>query len=224
MTNHNEVFKPRVFVHFIQDTSGSMAGCWGATVAGFATFVRKLQEEDNVDYQFALTLFDTRVTSVMKGVPIATVNPNLLRKYVASGGTALYDALGEAIQNSDLLEADKVIFVIVTDGAENSSLEWTKDSLHSAVDAKIRADKYTFQYLGAQPESWDDSSKIGIMAGQTVRYDQQHTQSMYSCVGDALNNFSMDTLTTSTRSMTQTYGSAESINAANLQFDPKDRT
>jgi len=215
--------KPHVLVNFLQDFSGSMEHGWFETASGFKTFVDMLKSKEDVEYVFSLTLFNTSVDKSIIGRPIASIDSGLLSGLRPTGGTALFDALAETINDTrkNALEADKVIFVVVTDGEENSSRVWTKEALHSLVDAELAAGKTTFQYLGTQPESWEGSAQIGIAMRDTVQYDANHTVAMYSCVGDALNNFAADKSLRSTRSMTQTYASESNIAAANLKFDPQ---
>ena len=215
--------RQRVHVKFLQDYSGSMQSRWNDCAGGFASFVQGLQEETGVDYAFSLTLFNTSIIPVVSQTPIMNVNPGILKVYRAQGGTALYDALGAAMTASDGSEFDKEIYIIVTDGEERDSITWNKDSIHSLIDSKLAAGKSTFQYLGAQPETWDDASKMGFSAGQTVQYDQNNYIGTYNVLASATNNFSSSSLRSS-RSMTASYGSNDLIKSANMCVVKEDDT
>ena len=197
-----------------------MQDTWTENLNGFKVFVNDLKSNKNVDYLFSLTVFDTQVDTPLVAVPIAQVSPGILSKYPPRGGTALYDAIGSAAQATQpiLSDVDKVICVIVTDGQENSSCEYKKDSIHALIDSKLKEGNWTFQYLGTQPETWDDSSKIGLAAGSTVQYSGVHTQSMYAAVSDSVNCFSSSVLRSSDN-LIGSFASTAKIKAACLKLD-----
>lgn len=210
--------KQKVHVLFIQDRSGSMNSTWKENLQGFETFVNDLKKNSEVDYLFSLTVFDTVVESPLISVPLKSVQPEILAEYAPRGGTALYDAVGNTLEVADrhLSDVDKLICIIVTDGEENSSRGYTKDCLHSMIDAKLGTGKYTFQYLGTQPETWNDAAKVGLVAGSTVMYTVADTRSMYAAVASGVNNFSASSLTMS-GSLTADYADKHLVRAANLK-------
>lgn len=174
----------KVLVNFVQDRSGSMQSVWDETLNGFRAFVKDLKEKgakDGVEYVFSLTAFDTLVDKPCLGKQISDVDGDLLAHYPPRGGTALYDAVGAAIADTDADRhgADKIMVVVVTDGQENSSREWTKDRLHKAVEERLLKGDWTFVYLGTQPETWADANAVGIGAGATAQYDAQHAHKTY---------------------------------------------
>ena len=159
----------KVLVNFVQDRSGSMQAVWDETLSGFKAFVNELREkgkQDGVEYLFSLTTFDTLVETPMVAQAIDKVDVHALKKHGPRGMTALYDAVGATIQNTDANRhgAEKIVVVIVTDGQENSSREWDKDRLHSSIDEKLKAGDWTFTYLGTQPETWADAGAFGLAA------------------------------------------------------------
>lgn len=189
----------KVLVNFIQDRSGSMRSVWDETLNGFKSFVNELRakgKHDGTEYLFSLTTFDTLVESPIVAQPIETVDPAVLSKHGPRGSTALYDAVGATIQNvdADRRGTEKVIIVVVTDGHENSSREWSKENLHTAIDARLRAGDWTFTYLGTQPETWDDASVLGLQVGAVSRYNGARSAEAYCAVADAINQFSASPL------------------------------
>src|SRR6266478_5047791 len=151
----------KVLVNFIQDRSGSMATVWEETLSGFKKFVEDLRtggEKDSVEYLFSLTVFDTLVETPIIAKAIKDVDLDALKSHGPRGSTALYDAVGTTIKNTedDSHGADKIVLVIVTDGHENSSREWNKESLQKAIESKLNLGNWTLTYLGTQPETWDD--------------------------------------------------------------------
>ncbi len=181
----------KVLVNFIQDRSGSMGSVWMETLSGFKSFVEDLKKkgaEDSIDYLFSLTTFDTLVECPFIASPVADVPSDALASYGPRGSTALYDAVGKTIENTaaDSKGADKIICVIVTDGQENSSREWSKDALNQVIAGKLDLGNWTFTYLGTQPETWDDASSLGIGVGATASYSGQQAQATYHVVLDSV--------------------------------------
>ena len=210
--------KNRVLIEFIQDRSGSMSASWAETLNGFKVFVDDLAKQKGADHFLSLTTFDTLVDRPLSCVPIKSVKPGILAEYGPRGGTALYDALGDVLTGIDsrAAEFDKIIVVVVTDGQENSSGVFTKEAVNTLVDAKLQKGNYTFTYLGTQPETWNDASKIGFAAGQTVVWDRRRTGSTYTVLAASLGNFTRSG-EARTDSLFETYADSGSLQEANMQ-------
>lgn len=58
--------------------------------------------------------------------------------------------------------AERAIVVIVTDGEENSSHEYTKAKIQELVKARQDSGKWAFIYLGANVDAFDEAGKMGI--------------------------------------------------------------
>jgi von Willebrand factor type A domain len=145
-------------INFILDRSGSMMSVWDATINGFNEYIQELKKDEN-EYNLTLTLFSTG--SLQKLYDNADLNsvPNLTREtYHPDGGTALYDAVCDTLQS--LKDAtDKQLVVIMTDGEENSSQEYT-ESQFKALKGELEAKgNFTFVYLGANQNAWDNAQK-----------------------------------------------------------------
>lgn len=116
---------------FLLDRSGSMSGLEKDTIGGFNSFIeRQCQEEGEV--KLTTVLFDDNVEVLWDGVDAKRVS--LTRnEYFVRGCTALLDAIGKTILDvgirlSNTPEGERprnIIFVITTDGMENSSQEFT---------------------------------------------------------------------------------------------------
>mgnify|MGYP001616956247 CR=1 FL=1 len=185
----------RTLISFIQDRSGSMASVWEETLNGFKTYVNDLQKDqdkDNeVEYALSLTTFDTQIDTPYVGELIGNVIGDRLKDFGPRGGTSLYDAVGrtlQAIDDDKKLTFDKAIVVIVTDGEENSSREWSKEALHAAIDERIKRGNWTFTYLGAQPETWDEATKLGMGVGASATYTPSNAQATYATMAFATSN------------------------------------
>lgn len=214
----------KVLVNFIQDRSGSMGTVWPETLSGFKAFVEDLQKkgkEDSIDYLFSLTTFDTIVECPFIAASIADVPSDALAKHGPRGSTALYDAVGKTIENTaaDSKGADKIICVIVTDGQENSSREWSKDALNHVIAAKLDLGNWTFTYLGTQPETWDDAMALGIVAGASAGYSGNMAHATYSATSDAVHAMAASSAPQS-RSLFASHGNQRAMRAAGMTVKP----
>lgn len=212
----------KVLVNFIQDRSGSMSTVWQETLSGYKEFINQLREgakKDSIEYIFNLTTFDTLIDNPVKAVPLDQVTGEELAPHGPRGSTALYDAVGKTLRATEPIQADKYIVVIVTDGQENSSREWTKDALHQAIEDKIKVGNWTFTYLGTQPETWDDATSIGIGVGATASYTPTMAHAAYAAVGQAVHTMSAS-CHSSSRALMKEHVPATVASSAGMKHHP----
>jgi uncharacterized protein YegL len=174
--------KQRVLVNVILDKSGSMASKLNDVIAGFNAYLDGLAREDQVDYLFSLTLFDTLVAYRHVAIPLTQVKKLDSNSYVPGGNTALNDAIGITVRKveGDSPRVDKVITVIMTDGEENSSREWTLDAVKSLIEQKEKEGVWTFAFLGAAPDAWDQGKSYGIPAANVAFYDATRYRTVFA--------------------------------------------
>jgi len=150
-----------------------MASKLNDVIDGFNAYVDGLAKEDQVDYLFSLTLFDTLVAYRHVAIPLSDVKKLNPKSYEPGGNTALNDAIGITVRkvDADRPQVDKVITVIMTDGEENSSREWTHDAVKALIEQKEKEGVWTFVFLGAAPDAWDQGRSYGISAANVAQYD-----------------------------------------------------
>jgi len=189
---HSQNQKQRVLVNVILDKSGSMASKQNDVIHGFNAYVDGLDKEDKVDYLFSLTLFDTQVAYRDVALPLAQIKKLDDRSYVPGGNTALNDAIGITVRKVDAErpQVDKIVTVIMTDGEENSSREWTHDAVRALIDQKEKEGNWTFVFLGAAPDAWDQGKSLGIAAANVARYDASHYREVFACAAVGTNALS----------------------------------
>jgi uncharacterized protein YegL len=181
--------KQRVLVNVILDKSGSMASKLKDVIEGFNAYLDGLAQEDKVEYLFSLTLFDTQVAYREVAIPLAQVRKLDNKSYQPGGNTALNDAIGITVRkvDADRPQVDKIVTVIMTDGEENSSREWTHDAVKALIDDKERDGNWTFVFLGAAPEAWDQGRAYGIRSANVARYDPDHYRDVFACTAAGTN-------------------------------------
>jgi len=155
---------------FIIDESGSMQGCNSDVIGGFNSFIEKQKTENRGKITVSLYKFNNLVTRVISNKPAAKVRNLTNEDYTPSGFTALYDAIGQAIHETDKqLSAqpekqrpDKVMVVIITDGQENASKEFSATAIKSTISTHEELLHWSFIFLGSGLENFQDAEAMGI--------------------------------------------------------------
>lgn len=179
-----------VLVNFILDKSGSMADVVDETISGVNTYVDKLKKDKKVRYLFTLTLFDTAsVDMPYVAVPIGQVMPLTRDNYFPGAMTPLYDAVGNTValveKNGQTKNTASVLTVIMTDGYENASHEWTKEKIQKLIKDKEATGKWTFVFLGATLDAMVVGAALGTQPGNTAHYSSAHTAATVNAMAGA---------------------------------------
>ena len=179
---------------FILDRSGSMNGLEGDTIGGFNGMIAK-QKAEGEKVNVTTVLFDDEVEVIHDRFPIDIIEPLTYKEYFVRGCTALLDAVGEAIKKIENVQkhlpeahkAGKVIFVITTDGLENSSVEYTYNDIKRMIEAKKECG-WEFLFLGANIDAGKEAEKMGIARERAVTYENDHrgVALNYETVGKAV--------------------------------------
>lgn len=171
---------------FILDRSGSMNGLESDTIGGFNGMISR-QKAESEKVNVTTVLFDDEVEIIHDRFPIDIVKPLTDEEYYVRGCTALLDAVGQSIKKienvqkhlSDEHKAGKVIFVITTDGLENSSVEYDYNDIKKMIEAKKECG-WEFLFLGANIDAGKEAEKMGIARERAVTYEND-------CKGVAIN-------------------------------------
>lgn len=167
----------------VLDRSGSMTKIRSDMEGGFNQFVKDQRvmpgECQLTLVQFDLNLGHVCVDRVYEALPITEVP---LMQLLPRGSTPLHDAIGQTIVTTGerlnkIPEAErpgKVVFMIITDGLENASREYTKDRIKQMIEQQNSTYKWEFVFLGANMDAVSEAAQLGIMREQAATYD--HTQ------------------------------------------------
>lgn len=174
-------------VFCILDKSGSMGFIQKATIDGYNEYIGGLKETP--DAKFYLTLFDTVVNQKVKGVAIKEVTKLDTDGYRPEGGTALYDAVCEtlAAAKDKVDEKDKALVVIITDGEENSSREYSQKDFKKMVEELQDKGNWTFTYLGANQDAWANARQWGFKKGNVATFHSTSTGTTAAFASAAVN-------------------------------------
>lgn len=165
---------------FILDRSGSMGGLESDTIGGFNGMIER-QKKEGEKVNVTTILFDDEMEIIHDRFPIDAVQPLTDKEYYVRGCTALLDAVGQAINKIDNVQkhlpvehqAGKVLFVITTDGLENSSSEFSYNDIKKRIKAKKECG-WEFLFLGANIDASKEAEKIGIERNRSVTYENDH--------------------------------------------------
>lgn len=120
-------------------------------------------------------------------------------KYVLEprGMTALQDAIGRTIASFGEILADltedqrpgKVLFVVVTDGLENSSVEYTSSYVAEMIKRQKEVYNWEFIYLGANQDAILTGGKYGFDKGNSLTYNTASVDSAFKVVSGLAINY-----------------------------------
>lgn len=180
---------------FILDRSGSMAGLEHDTIGGFNAMIEQQKKLEGKVY-VTTVLFSTTQTRIHDRVEIGSVEPMTERDYWVGGGTALMDALGDAIRHIGNIHRyarpedvpEHTIFVITTDGMENSSTRYSADQVRKLLSKQEKEHGWEFLFLAANIDAVETAAHYGISHDRAANYcpTSDGTNVMYSCVSEAV--------------------------------------
>ena len=172
----------------IIDKSGSMSRLQSKTIEGYNEFLNE-QKEIEGDANFSLVLFSSpgKEEIVFDSVDVQEISELTTENYKPGGVTALYDCIGKTIKalkkrikNLDKGEIpEKVLFVIITDGEENSSRTFGKDEVFKMITKRENKNDWSFIYLGANQDAWATGQAIGLHRGNVMNYKVTQTKAAY---------------------------------------------
>lgn len=185
-------------INVIIDASGSMSHLTHDTIGNFNTFLKE-QKEYPGEAVFTLCTFNTDYRLPHDFVKIAGV-PNLdVKSYVPQGGTALLDAMGTTIDSvgrklAQLPEDErpsKVIFLIITDGHENSSHRYSAAQIKSMVEHQKDVYSWEFVFMGANIDAIGTGTSLGISAHNSLNYsaDSVGTEKLYRSISENMSSY-----------------------------------
>lgn len=158
-----------ILINVVLDRSGSMESIRDTTISGFNTYLAEQAKLPGA--RFSLTQFDTEgIDHDYIAVPVEQVHRLSRDTFVPRGGTPLYDAVAASI-NAVIAgkPSGKVVFVIITDGAENSSREYTREQVFELVNRQ-RTAGWEFVFMGANVDAYEVGAGLGVAAASSYNY------------------------------------------------------
>ena len=183
---------------FILDKSGSMGGLEKDTIGGYNSMLEK-QKDLGGECCITTVLFDNNYELLHDRIDIRAVSPITEKEYLVGGSTALLDAIGKTIHKivgaqkntADEYRAEKVLFVIITDGDENSSREYTAEKVRAQIEKQKNEYRWEFVFLGANIDAIETAGRFGIAADRAADYiaDREGTRLNFRAMSEAVAEF-----------------------------------
>lgn len=176
---------------FILDRSGSMQGLESDTIGGFNSMIEKQRKDAGKAY-INTYLFDDISEVLHDRVEISDIQPMTSDDYTVRGMTALFDAIGGAIEHiSSIHKAlndedvpSRTMFIIITDGQENASRKYGCDEIKKKIEVLKQDNGWEFLFIGANIDAIGTASMFGIDSNRAVNYraDDVGTSIIYDTI------------------------------------------
>ncbi|MGN1123815.1 MAG: hypothetical protein ACI4RR_05675, partial [Eubacterium sp.] len=180
---------------FIIDKSGSMSGLESDTVGGFNSMLKKQKKLSGKAY-VSTVLFNHNSTVIHDREDINNVELMKESDYIPSGCTALLDAIGNAIHHISNIHKyarkedipSHTLFVITTDGFENSSRIYDADTIKEIIEHKQKKYGWEFIFLGANIDAVSTAQSYGIKPEMSADYccDEKGTELNFEVISDTV--------------------------------------
>jgi hypothetical protein len=156
-------------IHFLLDETGSMEMVKQATIDGFNEYVRTLWARKEQDSLFSFATFDSeRFTRRCESVKLDDVPELTAESYNPGSMTNLYDAVARTIRAAD--GQSNVLVVIMTDGQENSSKEFSQRQINDMITERRSSKGWEFAFLGANQDAWATGRMLGVAQASSISY------------------------------------------------------
>jgi uncharacterized protein YegL len=177
--------KDLLTIRIVLDRSGSMQGSQEITIDALNTYLNELKQENSNNTSLTLSTFD----SMSIDIPISRVLVSKLKSFPADilqprGGTPLFDAIGLAIHDLENIKEstdDNKVLVIVTDGLENASKEYTFENISSKIKEKEEAG-WLIIYLGAEHDAFKQSNSLNFAQERSMQYSKEDSIDTFRAV------------------------------------------
>lgn len=175
----------------VLDESGSMEVSLHSSREALTAFHAQQRATSLPTSPFKIFTFNNKVSLRFN----KTIGDALAYSYRPTGGTALHDAIGFAINDTKALVAtmvgevteegeegetggalDDVYIIVITDGFENASKQFNEESVKALIEEQIAMHDWKFIYLAANQDSAAHGSKLGFDKDACLDFAQNHQQ------------------------------------------------
>lgn len=184
---------------FILDESGSMHSLKADTIGGFNSMLEKQKSQEG-DAVVTTITFNSSSKIIHDRIDINKIENMSDDQYVPNGSTALFDAVGNAVEHISSIHRyardedrpEHTVFIITTDGMENSSRKFSQYDVKKMIESK-KEEGWEFIFLGANIDAAQAACDIGIEKESAVDYvaDSFGTHTLFSAVSNAISNSRM---------------------------------
>ena len=161
--------KDYTHIIIVLDASGSMSSIQDDIKGSFNEFLKQQREAEGQTI-FDLFQFSDEVHRLVRGANLADFHDDLMGRYHCSGCTALNDAVCTAIDTvgqdfANMPETERpehVLCVIITDGKENASREFTTNDVKTRIKHQKEVYSWNFEFLAANQDAFESGRTLGL--------------------------------------------------------------
>jgi hypothetical protein len=184
----------KVHVGIVLDRSGSMEDCRSDAIGAVNSYLRQVKDDKDMEACISLVTFDSQSIDVIRDhVPAGSCAELGTDEYQPRAQTPLLDAVGHGVSLLDKRKdaGERCILAVMTDGLENASREYTKETIKALLDRKQKEDGWLVLYLGAGHDAWAQASAIGLHAGNVANFDKSALVGSMAAVGARSRRYAM---------------------------------
>lgn len=184
--NNNSLMDDYFKIVMIIDESGSMEAIKDKIIKSINDLITEQKQVKERPSTFTLVKFNNTVNRIVKNKNLNDVVTLKSSDYIPSGTTALYDAIGDTIE---WFKNEKdVLMVIVTDGQNNSSKNYTKNQVSLMIEQKKRDNNWSYVYLSCDLSTETQGNSMGLKKSSFSTNCNINQAAYGDFIGNKLNN------------------------------------
>jgi hypothetical protein len=184
----------KVHVGIVLDRSGSMEDCRTDAIGAINSYLRQVKDDKDMEASVSLVIFDSQGIDVIRDhVPAGSCAELAASEYQPRASTPLLDAVGHGVALLDKRKTagERCILAVMTDGLENASREYTKETIKALLDRKQKEDGWLVLYLGAGHDAWAQASAMGLQAGNVASFAKSAIGGSIGSMGKRAKRYAM---------------------------------
>lgn len=161
----------------ILDKSGSMYGKEADTIGSYNQMLNQQKKLPGEAY-ITTALFSDDCHILYCHTPVQQAGELTEKKYYVSGNTALFDAIGKVLTQTDQIFSDTcskyethILVFIITDGMENASRHYTMDAVRKLIREK-QSKGWEILFFGTDMDILNLAQSTGIKKENTLHYSR----------------------------------------------------
>lgn len=184
----------KVHVGIVLDRSGSMEDCRTDAIGAVNSYLRQVRDDKDMEAAISLITFDSQSIDVIRDkAPAGSCAELAASEYQPRASTPLLDAVGHGVALLDKRKGagERCILAIMTDGRENASREYSKETVKALLDRKQKEEGWLVLYLGADHDAWAQAHAMGLYAGNVAGFDKQAVGVSMAAIGARSKRYAM---------------------------------
>lgn len=171
-----------------------MEDCRTDAIGAVNSYLRQVKTDKEMEASISLITFDSQSIDVIRDhVPAGSCAELAALEYQPRASTPLLDAVGYGVMLLDKRKAanERCILAVMTDGLENASREYTKETIKALLDRKQKEDGWLVLYLGTGHDAWTQAGALGLHAGNVANFDKSAVAGSMAAVSSRARRYAM---------------------------------